>query len=54
MPHTPIKGYRELTPDELVLINNIKQLENHVGKMMNEPTNVHVDGRMGALAKTNL
>jgi len=54
MAHTPIKGYRELTSEELLSINQIKELENEIGHMMNTPTNNPPDQRMVALARTNL
>ena len=54
MAHTPVTGYRELNTEELALINNIKAIENEIGKLMNEPCNDAVDGRMTALARTNL
>ena len=54
MPQHAIKGYPVLSEDQIELINKIKEIENGIGQMMNEPSNISVDGRMGALAKTNL
>jgi hypothetical protein len=65
---TKITGYRELSQDEIVLINEIKDLARQVGRLVdclefmnNNPLNVkeddnfiHPDQHWVAIGKTNL
>jgi len=51
-----IKGYRELTEQEISIINDIKQLADVIGKMIEgmEEVEEGVDKRWVAIAKTDL
>jgi hypothetical protein len=55
MAHTPVTGYRELSKDELLLINKLKELENTVGKFLTLMVQQDgIDQRCLALGRTNL
>lgn len=51
-----IVGYRELTPDEIEIINDIKAQANNLGAVFTvlESRNSEVDKRWLAIAKTHL
>lgn len=52
--HRSINGYRELTQDEVDMMNHIKALGSQLGKMIEGLTDPIYDQRCVALAKTNL
>lgn len=53
--HKVIKGYRDLTAEEIMLINACKQLANDVGKQIISLEGIpSVDKRWLAIAKTDL
>ena len=53
--HKLIKGYRDLSQAEIDSINSIKLAEQDIGQLWQQVSKVTgVDGRMLALAKTNL
>ena len=53
--HKLIKGYRDLSQAEIDSINSIKLAEQDIGQLWQQVSKVEgVDGRMLALAKTNL
>lgn len=53
--HRKIKGYRDLTQDEIDLMNRVKNLAEEVGEIIGELNSTEVvDKRCVALAKTNL
>lgn len=53
--HRQIKGYRDLSPEEIAAMNEIKALGEQIGalqaRIASMPT---VDGRAAAIAKTEL
>jgi hypothetical protein len=52
MVHTPISGYRELNADELKLVNQMKEIEERVLRVLD--TLVDVDPRWLAIGKTHI
>lgn len=52
--HRLIKGYRELTEEEIAAMNTAKELEQQVLSFMEEQTLVTPDPRWYAIAKTAL
>lgn len=55
MKSANIKGYRDLTPDEVVLINEVKGLAMVVGDKVEDIFNMpETDTRWAAIAKTQL
>lgn len=49
-----IKGYRELTQEELVAINRFKDIAEDIGAMLDDLESMDVDKRWLAIAKTDL
>ena len=53
--HRKITGYRDLTPDEIALMNEVKTLAAQCGVLVEKMTTAHpIDQRCVALAKNNL
>lgn len=53
--HKKISGYRDLTEDEIALMNQCKALAAQCGELVQKMTTAHpIDQRCVALAKTNL
>ena len=56
--HRKITGYRELSQDEIDLINSIKELAEEVGDAVDilerNEVGLDIDGRWVAIAKTHL
>jgi predicted site-specific integrase-resolvase len=53
--HEKIKGYRDLTQDEIDLMNQIKEKAAEVGELIEEiESDLNVDRRWSAIAKTEL
>jgi hypothetical protein len=53
--HRLIAGYRELTPEEIALINDIKQNGNELGALLDLLEQNHaIDKRWLAIARTDL
>ncbi len=63
--HQKIKGYRDLSEEEIALMNRIKSLAEEVGELVTEvqmlanvppatAPNVVTDGRWAAIARTDL
>lgn len=53
--HKLIKGYRDLSQDEIDMMNRVKELQQEVGQLLNE-LEVHpsTDKRWCSIAKTDL
>ncbi|MGH1542151.1 MAG: DUF7681 family protein [Arenicella sp.] len=53
--HKKIKGYRDLTQEEIDLMNRCKALAESCGELIDDLASVEgIDGRSLALGKTNL
>jgi hypothetical protein len=50
---TPLAGYRDLTEDEVNLVNQIKVAEAEIGALWGVVLSCDADKRMAAIAKTN-
>ena len=57
MTNQPIKGYRQISEDEIALINEIKTMGNQVGELLERlacQTEYPTDGQWFHIAKTDL
>lgn len=54
MVHTPISGYRELSDDEIKLINQLKEMEERTLRVFETVAIGSVDLRWVAIAKTHI
>jgi hypothetical protein len=54
MAHTPITGYRELSPDEIALINQIKAKGIEIDGLIAELAAAQADPRWLAIGRTDL
>jgi hypothetical protein len=55
MVHTPISGYRELSEDELKSINQLKEIEERVLRMLEAMHEIaNMDPRWSAIARTHI
>jgi len=52
--HKQIKGYRDLSQDEIDGMNRLKALEQEVLDVLDAPRLPEVDGRWNAIARTDL
>lgn len=53
--HAKIAGYRDLTEEEIQLMNSVKELGNHVGSLVDGMSrNPDFDQRWVAIAQTDL
>jgi hypothetical protein len=53
--HKKITGYRDLSQIEINAMNNVKELGNEIGKLIEEMETIHdIDQRWVAIAKTDL
>lgn len=53
--HTKIKGYRDLSPEEVALMNKVKEKSAEVGELIDELAATQgLDQRWVSLAKTDL
>lgn len=54
MKSADIKGYRDLSADDVATVNRIKTIEIEVGALWRDITAGDVDARWAAVAKTHL
>ena len=52
--HTLIKGYRDLSKEEIDAMNHIKQLATEVGSALDVLTNLPIDQRWLSIGRTDL
>lgn len=52
--HRKIKGYRELSEDEIALMNEIKEKAAEVGELCQKLDSIGADGRWASIGKTDL
>ena len=52
--HKLIKGYRDLSPEEVHAMNRIKEVGNMIGEIVDRLSEEDVDKRWLAIAKTDL